>query len=264
MKMLHIGSCMLLGFILQTQVYADTTIIFQDSTNKRNNQGQMEISEGKIRSQDSEDENTYVIFDAQSDKFTVVNGKDRTYMVFGQDEIAQLADMGNQVMKQMEQQLSQLPAAQREQMKQMMSSMPGMDALKKPEPRRYERGEKREVAGYDCVLTRIYSGDKKTSELCIASPGELDISRSDFKTLQAFQEFARDLANNVAMLGDGSMDFGVPEQEGIPIQYVRYTSVAGTIKGQMKSVNDNNIAASRFEIPKNYKREKLPNLEDMF
>ncbi len=240
---------------------ADTTIVYVNSSDGGVETGKTQIADGRVAV--SSAGGGHVIFDTNNQQFITLNPADKSYMVMDQAQIQKIVDMQQQVMAQMESQLAALPASQRAQMKKMMSSMmPKVGGEAKP--RSYERsGESKQIAGYDCEVIEVYSGDRKASQQCVTSADELDFPEQDYATIQAMMSFVQDLSKSFGQISDEILDFGEPGKGEFPVEFIHYGKMSGTSTGQLKSVTFDDIDPSLFEIPAGYKKMEMPDLGDL-
>ncbi|MFK7958212.1 MAG: DUF4412 domain-containing protein [Lysobacterales bacterium] len=256
--------CALIGaglFATLSTAGADTTIVYVNAGDDGVQTGKTQISDGRVVVSSPGD--GYAIFDTNKEQFITINEADKSYMVMDQAQIQKIVDMQQQVMAQMESQLSALPASQRAQMKKMMSSMmPKVGGEAKP--RSYERsGETKEIAGYDCEVIEVYSGDRKASQQCVTSADELDIPEEDYATIRSMMDFVMDLSNSFGQISDEFLDFGEPGKDEFPVEFIHYGKISGTSTGQLKSVSFDDIDPALLEIPAGYKEMELPDMGDL-
>ena len=242
---------------------ADSTVVFADAGGGQSKaSGKVEISNGRIRSSSPGDGSAYMIFDAGANHFTMIDVDRKTYMVFDQEQIQELVSMQKRAMEQMEASLANLPAAQREQMRKMMSGMMGGGKTgAKARPHRYVRSGKTEtVAGYDCEVLEVYVGEDRIAEQCVVGQEQLGIPADDYNTMKAMQEFIVELVSQFPVVDEQIMEYGEPGHDEIPVRYSHYSKMTGTTSGELRSINLETIDASRFEIPKGYKQQKMPKM----
>lgn len=263
--MLNHRKCLLAALLLTVgmKVQADATVVFAAAGDGHNKAAaKIEISNGRIRSSSPGEGSAYMIFDAGADHFTMIDVKRKTYMVFDQQQIQELANLQKRAMEQMETTLASLPAAQREQMRKMMSGMMGgMNTGAKPKPHRYLRSGKTEtVAGHECEVLEVYVGDEKIAEQCVVGQKQLGIPADDYHTLKAMQGFIVELVSQFPMVDEQIMEYGEPGRDEIPVRYSHYSKLTGTTRGELRSISFETIDASRFVIPKGYKQQKMPKM----
>ncbi len=251
----------LTAVLASTTAIADTTIKY-DNHGAGSESATVFIQDGKIRAEGTSGENVFMLFDTRDNEMVIVNDDDRSYMVLDREEIEKIVGMQKKMMAQLEQQLAALPESQRAQMRKMMSGMTGGMTNTEAKPRRYERtGESKTIGGFECEMLMIYSGDKKVSEQCVADPSDLDINAADFATMESMRDFVMTLVEGMPMIGENMMEYGEPGQTEVPVSYTLYSSMAGTVGGEIVDVSDSGIDATLFTIPADYKRQKLPNME---
>jgi hypothetical protein len=238
---------------------ADTTMVFENSGPGSQGEARIEIADGHLRTTNASGKEGYMLFDASQMSFIMVNPKEKSYIIFDNQTVQQIANAQRQAMKQMEDSLAKVPAAQREQMRGMMKKMMG-GAMpgEPPQPRRYERGGNEQVAGHDCEILKIYVGDRLAAEQCVADPDDLDIDDSDFATIRAMQQFVVDLTSQFSFMSNQVLEYGEPGHDEMPIRYVLFMPMVGESTGRLKLIESDDIDPSRFEIPAGFKEQEMP------
>ncbi|MEM9532011.1 MAG: DUF4412 domain-containing protein [Pseudomonadota bacterium] len=255
------GASLLIAAVLTQAAVADTTLIFTSADNEGTETSKTEIADGMVRMSTPGTDGD-MVFDSNNNRIIALNHQDRSYMIMDQATIEKLINMQKQMMAQMEAQLQALPASQREQMKKMMGQMMPGGMGNEPQPRSYERtGESREIAGYDCEVLEVYSGDRKASEQCVVDASDLDIPDADYATVRGMMDFVQQLAEGFSQMSDEIVDFGEPGEDEIPVQFTHYSKMAGTNTGQLQSISQDDIDPAVFAIPNNYKEQKIPELD---
>jgi hypothetical protein len=257
----YVLAILLLAFCANVQ--ADATVEFANTGDgKGKAAGAVQISNGRVRSSSPGESSAYMIFDAAANQFTMIDVERKTYMVFDQQQIQDLVEMQKKAMQQMEAALANMPESQRAQMRKMMSGMMGgMQGGAKPEPHRYVRNGKTDnVAGHDCEILEVYAGDNKVAEQCVVGQAQLGIPADDYQTMKAMQEFIIQLVSQFPMVNEQIMEYGEPGHDEIPVRYSHFSKMTGTTQGALRNISFDAIDASRFEIPKGFKQQKMPKM----
>ena len=227
--------------------FADTTLTFDNL-----NQGTsyMMIAGNKMKVNQSGKQDTSMLYNADTQTFTVIMNQDRKYLQFGPKEIEALGDIKSIAMKQVEKALSEMPEAQRAMMKDMMLNAVMKNLPKpKPAPTYSKAGKTSEVNGFSCEIV-IKSSEGEKTEFCVTPYTKLGMSSADYNVIESFQQIAHKLASQFGQ--DTSMDFS-SLGDYVPVQFKHEVD-----SGTLKSVNHDDIPSSSFEIPKDYREEKIP------
>ncbi len=250
--------------LMSSTLYADTHIVFQNSSADTDDTSRMMISNNRMRmntGQDSQD--GYLLFDADKNEMIFVNTKQRSYMVFDDETMQKIAGAMQQAKQQMESQLSQLPPAQRKQMEQMMSSMLPDFMTADSIEFSYNRTGSDTVAGFDCDVLEVTANGKKASELCVADPDELDIPASDAAVFLAMRDFQMQMIEKMPFARDMVNSMGEPGSDQLPIRYAFSNPLTGEMRGSLVSVSHEPVNKSDLTVPDGYKQEKMEELDNM-
>lgn len=247
------SQCCLMAIVLSAPVFADTTLEF---TTGEGETARMEIHNGKLRTS-APGEDSYMLFDATRREMTMVNPAERNFTTIGRAEMEKVVAMQRQAMAQLDAQLAQMPPAQAEQMKKMMGSMISQMSGQ-AKPRRYERGGKDSVAGFECTRLTIHSGSEPVTELCVAEADALGIPDADFETFSAMQDFLRTLMESVPMVAEHMMEFGEPGREEFAVRFAMLGPMGVKVDGELRSVDTSAIDPARFDVPQGYQRQRMP------
>lgn len=235
--------------LLTGAVNADTTLTYNNADGKENSK--MYLSNGMAKVTNDSDVNTALIFNNSQNSFTVINHEDKSFMVFGEKEIAALGDVSAMVDRMLEEQLAQMPAAQREQMRGMMKSMIQKQMPKQAAMPSYEKnGQSSSYNGFDCDVVEQTVDGKKQGDFCVADHQDLGVAASDYVAIQSFMKIAEKMASqfgqnqgvNFAAVGDV-----------LPVYYE-----LGQEKAYLTVVNNDDLNANEFSIPAGYKQQSLP------
>jgi len=233
---------------ISTLTIADTTLTF---TNNKDKVGmKMQFANNQMRASSVGDENTYMIYDANTTTFTTFIQDKKQYFAMGQKQLDALGDIGAMMDKMMEKQLANVPPEQREMVRNMMAG-----ALKAKMPKQAPKaeynftGKSASYNGFDCQEVVKKSGKKK-STFCATEYTNLGMSSSEYAILTSFQKTIAKLAQQYG--ADNSMDFSSLGQL-MPVHYQQ----AGQV-GTLKDVNHDKLNANLFAIPEGYSQMKMP------
>ena len=239
--------------LFSATAWADTTLTYNNADGQENSK--MYLSNGLAKVTNDSDVSTALIFNTQLNAFTVINHEDKSYMVFGEKEIAALGDVAAMVDRMLEEQLAQMPAAQREQMRGMMKSMIQKQMPKQTAMPQYEKtGQSASYNGFDCEVFLQTVEGKKQGDFCVADHQDLGVKTADYAAIQEFMKIAEKMASqfgqsqgvNFAAVGDV-----------LPVYYQM-----GEEKAYLTGVNNDDLSADVFNIPAGYKQQSLP--KEMF
>jgi len=229
-------------------ISADTSLVFSgDSANNT-----MYIKDGRM--QMANDTNNTVIYDNNKKEFITIDHKKHTYMVMTQQDMEDIGNMANNLMKEMESKLAQLPASQREMMKNMMKSQMASMMPELDEPVMHHTGEHKKIAGFNCEVVTVHIKDKLMVESCVADANEVGIPQKDMQVFSGMQEFIKSLMEKLPMVGN-SMQLSSMNPREIPVAYTQ-----GSNHGELESVSTDSLDDSLFEVPARYKQKKMPKM----
>lgn len=247
-KKLFLAGCVFSGL-----VQADTTLTYNDNNGKE--QSQMLLTDGKVKMLNASATDTAMIFDAGSSSFTIINHSEKSYMVFGPKEIEALSDVSKMMDKMINEQLAQLPESQREQMRGMMESMIKSQMPKQaPVPKYVKSGATDKHNGFSCEVVIKESKGNSDEQFCVTSYGKLGISDAEYSAVAAFMKVAEKLASQFGQ--DQSMNFEAIGRV-VPVYYEMDQQ-----KGYLATVSDDDLPATTFVVPQDYKQQSLP--KEMF
>ncbi len=246
-------------FILNTLLItgaaaANTTLTYNNADGAEHSK--MFLSDGIAKITNNIEASTAMIFNAKNNSFTILNHQDKSYMVFGEKEIAALSDVTAMIDKIVEEQLAQMPAGQRDQMRDMIKSM-----VKKQMPKQstampvYEKtGSNKSYNGFDCMEAVKLVNGKKSGSFCVADYQTLGVDQDEYAGLSQFMKTAEKMASQFGQ--DQSMNFDSLGQV-LPVYYDM-----GDQKAFLTDVDNSSLDASVFQVPPGYKKESLP--KEMF
>lgn len=233
---------------------ADTTLTY--NSKEGNEHSKMYLSDGMAKITNNIEASTAMIFNAKNNSFTVLNHQDKSYMVFGEKEIAALSDVSSMIDKMVEEQLAQMPAAQRDQMRDMIKSM-----VKKQMPKQttdlpvYEKsGASKSYNGFECDEAIKLVNGKKSGSFCVADYQKLGVGADEYAGIRQFMKIAEKMASQFGQ--DQSMNLDSLGNV-LPVYYD-----VGDQRAFLTDVDNKDLDASVFKVPTGYKKESLP--KEMF
>lgn len=229
--------------------HADSTLTYHDANGQTNSV--IYLSDGLSKITNQGEANTELIFNAQSNAFTIVNHQDQSYLVFGEKEIAALSDVSAMVDRLLEEQLAQMPASQREQMRGMMESMIKQQMPKSlPTPEYSRSGQQDTHNGFACETIIKTVNGQKDGDFCVTEYSNLGVSAAEYQAISSFMKTAEKMAAQFGQ--DQSMNFAAIGQV-LPVYYQM-----GSDKAYLVDVKQGNLSAATFQVPEGYQQQALP------
>ncbi|MFC1664121.1 hypothetical protein ACFL17_00650 [Pseudomonadota bacterium] len=269
-------SIFLFGSLLLTctSVFA-ATIIHIDVTDLSNPNSQADkrigyIQDGKmsIRSKIA-GKDTDLLFSEASSAITVINHRDRTFMLLDEKTVEEFMSGTMQTINRVQEQLSPLlEGLSPEQRAQIESILGG--AVQPPKktqdiPGKYiKTNSTLKVSGIPCQITRLVKAGKPVSELCIAKSKAIKIPSSHLKTLLSMKQTAIKLASAASplleRLGAQMPDFGEKSPDGLPLM-VTDLSENSRMRMTVKSITQGKAPEGSMSVPKGYRPAQLPSFK---
>ncbi|MBD5778825.1 hypothetical protein IEN85_04930 [Pelagicoccus sp. NFK12] len=254
------------SILLSSTAFAGYVYQFEDSSGGTENVTLMvEGHQLRITSQDKGSSD--MIFDASTSTMTILEHDRKRYLQLDKETVAELASQIEDAMAEMEKQLASLPPAQRKMMENMMKGkMQGMgEAL--PVLSFNRTGESDTKSGYDVEKVILLKDGVATSELWVADWDDVEGSEELMVSLKAMAGMFKDMMKAFSkgpmagMIGANASSnwFGqIEDLGGIPIVTAELDA-SGKAKSQtsLSKVEEREIEASAFEIPKGYKKQKM-------
>jgi uncharacterized membrane protein YgcG len=261
-RVILVSVAAILGVATSTAV-ADTTLQF--TTNQGDKPNWVMIKDGMVRMVSSSPQGEQVsIYDNNRKTFTVLDDKEKTYMVMDRNTVQEQAQsfkqMQQQMMAQMQERLKEMPAEERQQMEEQMAKYGfGTGAKKAPQPQFTTRkaGRTETVNGMQCEVYESLQDGKPVGQACVASIQSLGLSQADYNTLKGMFAFTRDMAAQFAAAAGGPMPPNpmstFDNVEGLPIKVSGTGGEVMTLEG----ISHNSLSPNYFGIPVGYTRMDL-------
>ncbi len=177
-------------FLFGTLSHADTTLTLKDSEGKRKSIIQIKGNMARISNPEKP---YYTLYDKRLNTLIRVNDARHRYTEINREALKQqfrnLAQMRQQMMAQMKAQLAALPPQQRHEIEQQM----GQTKHKAEKIRAVAAGNKK-VKGIRCRMHELYQGKNRIAGVCLATPDDAGMEKTDFTTLMAMLDFMREMA----------------------------------------------------------------------
>lgn len=231
--------------LLAQAVLADAEMRFDDGS-------EILISDNRVM---FGDDDTSLIYPGSGTTLTVLDHKNRSYMVIDEAFADSVSGQMKAAMAQVESQLAMLPPEQREQMKEMMKArMPGANA--RPVVQEFRStGRKQEVIGVTCETGELFRDGKKELELCISDPARLGMSKKDYKALSAAFSAMSSLVGRFSPSTGELFDLDVIG--GVP---VISNNLSNETENRLSRANFDNVDEQRLMIPDDYEKQDPPGM----
>ena len=229
----------LLFFIMPALALADVEMRFSDGSMALVRRNQVLLG----------DEQSAALWNGDNKELIIVSHDEKTWMriepVFAEDVAAQMK-------VQMEQMLAELPPEQRAVAElQMQEVMPSLEQGP-PDISVRRTGGRTETAGYVCAEAELaYDGGEPEEAVCIATPDELGMSSSDYRTLN---DAMRGIAKLAAMESGSGPAADFDQMGGIPIRTLDIRSGQGS---ELVSIDNKAVNASRMSIPTGFREVSI-------
>jgi hypothetical protein len=225
--------------------------------------GSVYVSQGKVRLETATGpKGGYAIYDRASQTLYAVDANRRKYYVVDTSTAARLEGLAGYRQQILGVLRDQLSAGQREALQEQLSRF-GLSGLgptqTPPEPQLLASAESRTVHGIVCGLYRIVRGGEVMGELCVADPGDLPISGSDYDTLKSLAAFASRLADQATpVLGNFRGDVWAQVADRLPGVPIAVTDLRSAATARLAGVSNAALTADLFQVPVDFRRAELP------
>lgn len=217
------------------QAHADLTLKYEDDAGApamslyiKGQQLRMEGDDGAM------------LFDAAKREITVLESRERRYVVIDEAAIDRLASQMREAMQMME------------RMGVNPESMGLAGMPERLESRDVRTGETRTVRGQRCAVVHHMVNDELSAITCVVPHGQLGISDADWRTMNAMFEMLTKMATD--MLPSGMMSLDMTPTEGIAVEA---TDAGGRDRQVLADVDASALDASLFDVPSGWRRMRL-------
>ena len=204
--------------------------------------------------------NIDLVFDREKRRFTILNHRNRSYMIWDEAGIGRMLAQAQGVMEQMGTLLDNLPQSQRRQLQQMLGQ-PLPSSSKKPTVRHRHAGKTRKVAYMPCQVFTIDSDSGRSSEIFLAKYPDLELDKGDLDTLVAMRDLALQLLQNarevLPFIDVELPDVNAPDLQGLPLEGRELTGQTSGKFRVLKISHQQKTSKGSF-IPSGYQQRNLP------
>jgi len=251
---------LLSALVLGNNAFADATIVFKDMGTGETVSPMM-IRDGQVRIAGPAIGGDTVLFDSKTSSLTHINNKNKSYMVMDRAAMDMIANTVAIMQQSVIANMKGLTPEKEAQMKAMMSQMMGQSINANSQTTREFRKTKivKEVGSYKCTVIENIKQGIKTSDVCVVDLKDTTLSGEDFKSLKAFFDFVKTIANKIPGGEKMKEEFGFWESDVnvVPVQVTRYEN--GKVKSvhQIEEIITKSIDSAGFDVPADYKRRSL-------
>lgn len=201
----------------------------------------------------------FFLTDGGRNRIVILDKSRNEYREMDQQTMAQMGQMMQGAMAQMQSQLANLPPEQRARVEQMMRGRMGQAGAAAQGPRTTFTAKGSSTAnGFACTKYEGMSGAEKVSEVCAAKPADLHFSAADFQVFEKMREFTASLTANSPLANMRMADFAQQGFEGFPVQQTIFTGGQASMKTDVKSVDRANLSDADFSLGSARKAELMP------
>jgi len=244
------------------------TVIQQEGGEPGGNQPKQKITlyidAGKLRvdGQNPDGKKFIMIFDQDKQVVWNILPDNGTYMEMTPAQMEAMSAQMSQAMQKMQAQLAQMPPEQRKMMEEMMKRGMGGAASAAPTVTVQEKGKGEKVGPFATTHYEVQTNGQRSSEVWAASPSELHLQDSDFKTFQAMAKFYEPLTRNLESLTrnvpKGSWSPGPMQQiQGFPVRTVTYEGPRAAHEWSVTNVGQRSLESSLFTLPPGLKKQEM-------
>lgn len=251
-----------IALLLSQSVLADATLTYQQTSGVQKTSNTMMIKDGKIRFTPPTQSGNYSVYNSQKGSLTHVDTNQKRFLTMDEKGIAEQARKAKaqmeQMRKAMEDKMEGMPPEQRKQMEKMMNNhLSRVDKTQPPpklEQKKTDRSES--ISGIDCTIYESFNNGIKVSEICIAEPDNMGLSKADTKTLTSMQDFMK----RMQKMSRQMMNSNAPTSEinGIPLHTKLYAP-DGSVKleTRLSAIKTDKLNNDTVTVPDNYTPIKM-------
>jgi hypothetical protein len=215
---------------------ADVTLAYQDAEGKP--AVTLYVKGHMVRMETRDDDGGVILFNTQNDDITVLQPRQREYIVLDRATLETIQQQMRQAMQMMER----------------FGMDPAQMGLGKTrvEARHVRTGETRNVAGHRCDVVRTEIDGASDSIACIAPPDRVGIQRADWNAMRAMFTALTRMAEN--MLPEGMIEVDMAPLDGVLIEA---RSADGKDRQVLSQVSGATLDAALFAVPSGYRRTRM-------
>ena len=255
--------------LLCTQsVYADATLIYEQSAGMKKTNNTMQIKDNKIRFTPPNRPDSYSLYDSQTGSLTHVDSSRKQYMSMDEQSIAEQAKLAKQQMDQMRERMmarmKDMPPEQKQQVERMMNNhLQRVEASKaKPQVERKATSQSKTISGIQCTVYETYVDGKKLNEICMTTAENLGIPMADAKALMGMQAFMK----RMQKIAQDMMGSNIPSAnvDGIPLHTTLFDQNGQPqLETRLVKISTDSLDSSLMTLPAGYAPVQMPQMPGM-
>lgn len=251
------------AMLIATSVHAGAALemINRDLANKRESKSMTYAQDGRLRIETGGPQDAFAIF--RDETLYTFNPKDKTYVAMDRATMQKLAAQLNPALKMLQEQMANMTPEQRAQMERMIGNkLPGSDKPVNEEVRKSSR--KGSVAGFACSYSEVLQDGVLQSEVCVTPAADLKGGKELYDAALKVSALLKDMMSSIdapwlkQMMNRELENF--QKLGGVPLITRVFDEGKPIHEAEMKSLRNESLAASLFEIPTDYKKQDLPNV----
>ncbi len=258
------GSTLILcnALLMSQWVFADATVIYEQSSGSQKATNTMKIKDGKIRFTPPSHNNNYSIYDSQNNSLSHVDTTQKRYLSMDEKAMQEQAQKAKEQMAQMRKammaKMDGMPPEQRKQVEKMMHNHLSQVDKTQPAPKLEQKKTARTetISGIECTVYESFNNGVKVSEICMTEPEKMGLSNSDAKTLMSMQNYMK----RMQKMAQQMMGSNAPTTEinGIPL-HTRLYGPDGSVKleTRLSSINTDTLSDDTVSIPEGYSQMQM-------
>ncbi len=185
-----------------------------------------------------------------------VNVAERSYRKIDKAAMQQASQQINQAMEQMKARMANMPPERRAVIEKMMAGRQGSAASHAPEITWGDTGRTEHVAERSCHLWESKRGGAIMMQYCVISPAKLPGGEETYSTMRSFAKSFKDafsgMPERMRQAAARSMAW-FEKANGYPILTRSFERGKPFREESLKSIDQQNVPADKFAIPKGFK-----------
>lgn len=202
----------------------------------------------------AEKTNMSVIFNSSKETFWMVDHKKKTYTEMTKEDLEKIQKAAEEMMTKMDEAMKNLPPALQNKMKNLTAPKEN----KKNEIIYTKVASDEKVNQWICDKYVGKRNDTKEAEVWTADWKKLGYQKEDLAGLEQLGKFFASMLKNMSWAYQVGADEKAEHMYfGFPVKTINYEKDKATDQYEIKEIKQEELAATVFEIPKGYKKEKM-------
>ncbi len=194
----------------------------------------------------------YVVYRGDKNAFWMIDTQKKTCTVMTEKDLDSMHAKMDAAMAKLREQMKSLPPERQKMMEEMMAKMSAGGA-QAPRTTYKKIGDGGKVEAWSTEKFEGYRDSAKVSELWTAAPKSIGLRETDVKVVTDMAKFFRKFAKGMPDL-IGNKENGL---EGVPVKSIGFKDGKPAWESDLKSVKQETLAASLFEIPAGFAENKM-------